>query len=323
MPRGRAIAAVVGAAALLSAGAAAQDYPSKPVRVLNGFPPGGATDVVGRVVAEHLTNALGKSFYLEAKPGAAGNIAGETLVASPADGHTLYLVAPAIITVNHDMYKSMSFDPATAFAPITLIARLPILLEVHTKHPAKTFKEFVDFAKSTTTPLNHGSPGIGTLPHLAAELFKTRIGFKSEHVPYRGTGPYAQGMIQKELDWSFDVPTTALTLSQGGHVRLLAITSEKRDSRFSGVPTLAELGLTDAVWVTWFALVAPAGTPQPIVELIANEVAKAYRNPEIAARLTAAGLEPAATTPAETARIFAADRARWSAVVRANNITAQ
>jgi tripartite-type tricarboxylate transporter receptor subunit TctC len=106
-------------------------------------------------------------------------------------------------------------------------------------------------------------------------------------------------------------------------VRLLAITSEKRDSRFSGVPTLAELGLTDAVWVTWFALVAPAGTPQPIVELIANEVAKAYRNPEIAARLTAAGLEPAATTPAETARIFAADRARWSAVVRANNITAQ
>ena len=306
---------------LAGVGAAhAQGYPTKPVKVLNGFPPGGATEVVGRVVTEHLTKALGQPFILEAKPGAAGNIAGDALVQAAPDGYTLYLVAPAVVAVNKAMYQNMPFDPATDFAPITLVSRLPIVLEVSTKHPFKTFQEFVAFAKSTSQPLNHGSPGIGSSPHLAAELLKMRLGFKSEHVPYRGTGPFSQGMMQKELDWSFDVPTTALSLSQGNFVRLVAITSERPDPRFPGVPTLESLGVQDGVWVAWFGLVARTGTPKPIIDLISREVANAYKNPEITARLSAVGLDPVATTPEETAKIFAADRARWSGVVRANNI---
>lgn len=317
--------AAAGLALCVFVGSAAQadTYPSRPVRVLNGFPPGGATDVVGRVLTDHLTQSLGKPFVFEPKPGAAGNIAGETLVAAPADGYTLYVVAPAVITVNPDMYKSMSFDPATAFAPITLLARLPILLEVSTKHPAKTFEEFIQFARTTSTPLNFGSAGIGSLMHLAGEIMKMRYGFKSEHVPYRGTGPFAQAMMQKELDWSFDVPTTAAQLSQGGHVRLVGITGDKRDARFPGVPTLIEQGFAEATWVTWFGLVTKAGVPKEIINLIASEVRKAYQNPDLAGRITAAGLEPVSTTPEETVRIFAADRARLSEVVRANNITAQ
>lgn len=300
--------------------AAAQSYPTKPVRVLNGFPAGGGVDVVGRVVNEHLSKALGQPFVLESKPGAAGNIAGDALMQAPADGYTLYLVAPAVTVVNHAMYKSMTFDPAKDFAPITLVARLPFLVEVSTKHPFTTFKDFIQFAKTTTTPLNHGSPGIGSAPHLAAELLKMRLGFKSEHVPYRGTAPFGQGMMQKELDWSFDVPSSALSLSQGGFVRLVAITSEKPEPRFAGVPTLGSLGVEDAVWVSWFALVAKTGTPKPIIDLISREVANAYKNPEIAGRLSALGMEPVATTPEETAKIFDADRKRWGAVVRANDI---
>jgi tripartite-type tricarboxylate transporter receptor subunit TctC len=312
---------VVAVALLTSvSAAAAQSWPTKPVKVLNGFPPGGGVDVVARVVTEHLSKVLGQPFVIESKPGAAGNIAGEALMQAPADGYTIYIVAPAVTVVNHAMYKDMPFDPAKDFAPISLVARLPFLIEVSTKHPFTTFNDFIAFAKTTSQPLNHGSPGIGSAPHLAAELLKMRLGFKSEHVPYRGTAPFNQGMMQKELDWSFDVPTSALSLSQGGFARLVAITAEKPEPKFPGVPTLESLGVPDAVWVSWFALVAKTGTPKPIVERISQEVAKAYQNPELAGRLVAVGLEPVATTPEQTAKIFDADRARWSAVVRANNI---
>jgi tripartite-type tricarboxylate transporter receptor subunit TctC len=317
------------AGALLAAGSGlagsawAQDYPTRPVRVLNGFPPGGATEAVGRVVMDHLTKAFGKPFYLEPKPGAAGNLAGELLANAPPDGHTLYLAAPAVVAVNPEMYKNMTFDPAKAFAPITLIARLPIFLEVSVKHPPTSYKEFIAFAKAAGGALNHGSPGVGTSMHLAAELLKSRVGFKSEHITYRGQSAFAQAMMQKELDWAFDVPVTAMNLAQNGHVRLLAVTGEKRDPRHPSVPTLTELGEADAIWLSWFALVAPAGTPKPILERIAVEVANGYRDPETAGRVTATGMEAFATTPEETARIFAADRARWGKVVRDNKIVAE
>ena len=313
------------AAALLAGGShvGADDYPTRPVRVLNGFPPGGATEAVGRVAMDHLTKAFGKPFYLEPKPGAAGNLAGELLANAPADGYTLYLAAPAVVAVNPEMYKTMTFDPAKAFAPITLIARLPIFLEVSVKHPAASYKEFIAFAKAAGGVLNHGSPGVGTSMHLAAELLKFRAGFKSEHITYRGQSAFAQAMMQKELDWAFDVPVTAMNLAQNGHVRLLAVTGERRDPRFPNVPTLTELGEADAIWLSWFALVAPAGTPKQILERISVEVANGYRDPETARRVTATGMEAFATTPEETARIFAADRARWGKVVRDNNIVAE
>jgi tripartite-type tricarboxylate transporter receptor subunit TctC len=298
---------------------AAQAYPSKPVRVLTGYPPGGPTDLIGRVITDHLTAALGQPFYVEGKPGAAGNVAGAILAASPPDGYTLYIVGLGLMAVNYDLYKNMSYDPATAFAPITLLVNLPIVLEVNSKIPVNNYQEFVAYAKSGVK-LAHGSPGIGTLPHLAAELFKSKIGFASDHVAYRGTGPFSTAIMSGEVQWSFDVTNTAITLLKNGFVKALAITSATRYPTFPDTPTVVEVGIPDFVSTTWFGLVAPAGTPRPIIDRLYNELARGFKNPELTARLSNAGLDPTTTTPEETAKIFATDRAKWGAVVRANNI---
>jgi tripartite-type tricarboxylate transporter receptor subunit TctC len=321
---GRLCAAVlIGALCTLDAGEApAQSYPSKPVRVLTGAPPGGPTELVGRVMNDHLSKAMGQQFYVEGKPGAAGNVAGEILANAPADGHTLYLAGMGVMAVNQALYPDMKFDAMKAFAPITVLVRAPVLLEVSAKLPPTNYKEFVEFVKTSRTPLNHGSAGVGTIPHLAAELFKSKIGFQSTHVPYRGIGPFAQAMQQGELQWSWDVPNTAMTLARNGAVRLLAVATARRLDQFPDVPTLAELGFGAADWSGWFGLVAPAGTPKEIIDRLSAEIASGFKQPDNVARLRNAGYEPATTTPEEMARIVAHDRALWTEVVRANNIKA-
>ena len=312
------------AVALAAAGTAAeaQSYPSKPVRMLTGYPPGGPTDLIGRVMTDYLTAKMGQPFYVEGKPGAAGNVAGEILSKSPPDGYTLYIVGLGNVAVNYDMYSNMTYDPIKAYAPISLLVQLPVVLEVNAKLPPSNYKEFLAYAKSGVK-LNHGSPGIGTLPHLAAELFRSRIGFQSAHIAYRGTGPFSTAMMQGEVQWAFDVPNTALTLSKNGFAKLLAVTSASRDPSFPDIPTLVELGLPDFVATTWFGLVAPAGTPKPIIDQLAAEVDRGLKTQEVADRLRKAGLDPAPTTPEQTAKIFAEDRVRWSKVVRDNHIKAE
>lgn len=310
------------AALVLAAGAHAQTYPSKPVRLLTGYPPGGPTDIIGHILAQYLSTTLGQSFYVEGKPGAAGVVAGGILANSPPDGNTLYIVGLGLIAVNADLYSDMPYDPAKAFAPITLLVNLPVVLEVNSKLPVKTYKDFVAYAK-TGAQLNHGSPGIGTVPHLAAELFKDRLGFQSAHVAYKGSGPFANGMMSGEVQWSFDVPNTAVTLLKGGYVKLLGVTSAERYPNFPDTPTFVELGMPDFVFTTWFALVAPAKTPQAIIDKLHDAIAKGWQDPKVVAPLRTAGLDPQTTTPAETAKIFAADRARWGAVVRTNHIKAE
>jgi tripartite-type tricarboxylate transporter receptor subunit TctC len=308
---------------LASAAASADGWPSRPVKMIIGYPPGGGTDLVGRLAADHLSKVFGQPFVVENKPGAAGNLAGEFVVNAPADGYTLSVVGQSIMTVNSILYKDLRFDPTNDFVPITLLVRLPVVLEVYKDTPAKTYAEFVDYVKKAGTSLNHGSPGIGTLPHLAGELFKQRIGFESVHVPYRGSPPFAQGMTQGELQWSFDVTNTALTLSQNKVVKLLAVSSAKRWPAFPDVPTFTELGVPNMEWSVWFGIVAPAKTPKPIIDKLSQETAKAWAVPENAQRLRNAGLEPFATTPEETAKIFKADRELWSKVVVENNIKAE
>jgi tripartite-type tricarboxylate transporter receptor subunit TctC len=319
----RSVAVCAVSAATLVGVAHADTYPSRPVRVLTGYPPGGPTELIGRVLTDHMSKVMGQSFYVEGKPGAAGNVAGEMLANSAPDGHTLGIVGLGIMTVNHVMYPDMKFDPLIAFAPITVLVRLPIILEASSKIPVNNYAEFVAYAKQPGRQFNHGSPGVGTLPHLAAELFRSKIGFPSTHVPYRGTGPFSQAMMQGELQWSWDVPHTAKTLSQNGSVKLLAVASPKREPGFPDVPTLKELGYGDTDWTTWFGLVAPAKTPKDIIDRLSNEIKKGFADPENAARLRNAGYEPATTTPAEMAAIIAKDRVIWAEVVRANNIKAE
>jgi tripartite-type tricarboxylate transporter receptor subunit TctC len=297
-----------------------QSYPSKPVRILTGFPPGGPTELIGRVVADHLTKAMGQPFYIEGKPGAAGNVAGEILASSPPDGHTLYLAGMGVMAVNHALYPDMKFDTMRDFAPVTVLVTVPLVLEVSTKLPVATYAEFVAYARQHGARMNYGSPGIGTLPHLAGELMKSKLGFQSTHVAYRGRGPVVQAIGQHELQWALDEPHTAGTLVKNGAVRVLAVAAKQRSEHFPDVPTLAEAGLTDSDWTPWFGLVAPRRTPKEIVDRLSAEVGRGFGLPENIQRLRNAGYQPATTTPEGMTEMILRERARWPEVVRANQI---
>jgi tripartite-type tricarboxylate transporter receptor subunit TctC len=314
---------IAAAAALCPAAVSAQAYPTKPVKILIGFPPGGPTDLIGRIVSDHFSKALGQPFVIESKPGASGVISGSATIAAPADGYTLNLTAPTMLVAAPAMYSNMAFDPAKAFVPITPLVKSTVVLEVAAHLPVNTYQEFLAYAKANSGKLNHGSPGIGTTPHLAAQLFLGRIGFESQHIAYRGTGPHMQGMMQKELQWSFDSPSGSVGLLKGGHVRLLAVAEDKRWPEFPDVPTLGELGMADAVWHSWFGLIAATGTPRPIIDLLAAEAAKAWQNPENVQRVRGIGFVPWTTTPEEMGKFIAAERERWTAVIKANNIRAE
>ncbi|MGE0747140.1 MAG: Bug family tripartite tricarboxylate transporter substrate binding protein [Rhodospirillales bacterium] len=317
------VALCAAAAALAPAAAAAQDYPNKPVKILIGFAPGGPTDLIGRIISDHMSKALGQPFVVEAKPGASGIVSGQATIAAPADGYTLNLTAPTMLVAAPAMYTNMAFDPAKVFVPITPLVKSTVVLEVGASLPPKTYQEFIPWAKANTGKLNHGSPGVGTTPHLAAQLFLGRIGFESQHIPYRGTGPHMQGMMQKEIQWSFNSPSGSVGLLRGGHVRLLAVAEDKRWPEFPDVPTLGELGMKDAVWHSWFGLIAATGTPKPIIDRLAAESAKAWEDPENVKRVRAIGFVPWTTSPEEMGKFVAAERERWTAVIKANNIKAE
>jgi tripartite-type tricarboxylate transporter receptor subunit TctC len=319
----RAAAAAASLALLAPADAAAQDYPTRPVRILIGFAPGGPTDILARLLADHLRTAMGQSFVVESKTGAAGIVAGQQLIAAPADGYTLYVVSFALISTAPALYSDMTYDPATAFAPISNLVLQPLALEVSPRLPIKTYQEFLAYAKANSGKLNHGSAGIGTQTHLVAELFRQRVGFQSEHIAYRGSGPYGQAMNQGELQWGFGSLNATLQFVQTGVVRVIAVSSKERWPSLPDVPTLTEQGLADAEWQNFFALVAAAGTPKAIIDRLYAEVARGWKAPQNAARLREIGFEPVTSTPEETTRYFAAERERWSAVVKANNIKAQ
>jgi len=317
-------ALIAAALALAVAGAAqAQGYPSKPVRLINGFQPGGPTDVIGRILADHMTRATGQQFIVEAKPGAAGNLAGEIVANSPPDGYTLLISASGLLVANHALYGNMSYDPAAALTPISILVRIPMPLDVGAKLPAASYADFIAYAKANPGKLNHGSPGIGSVPHLAAELLKKRVGFTSEHVPYRGSGPFMQGMMQGEVQWAFDSPNTALQMVRNGSIKAVAITGVRRDENFPDVPTLEELGMKDTDWTSFFALVGPAKLPKDIIDKLFAEVARGWNDPEVVQRLKNVGFNPSGVNPAESARLIARDSALWTQVVRDNNIKAE
>lgn len=319
----RAALAAVLLAVLASAPAAAQAWPTKPVRILIGFASGGPADTIGRLMGDHLAKAFGQPFVVEPKPGAGGVVAGQILATAPPDGHTLYLVAFGIIAVAKAMYADMTYDPATDFQPVTVLVDSPLLLEIAAKHPVRSYAELIPFLKANTGKLNYGSPGIATYPHLVAELFAKRNGFASQHIPYRGSAPFTQGMAQGEIDWAFDSSSTALQLLRSGHVRILATSTAQRLAAFPDVPTLTELGVPDAIWPSWYALVTVAGTPRPIVDKLQAEIKRGWEVPENAQRLRNVGFEPTSKTPDETAAFFKKERETWTPIVKELGIKPQ
>jgi tripartite-type tricarboxylate transporter receptor subunit TctC len=318
------VAALALAATLAAAqGASAQSWPTKPIRLIVGFASGGPTDTLARTVADNLTAVLPQPTVVENKPGAAGNLAAETAAKSPPDGHSLFLGAMGPFSVNQALYDKLGYDPYKDWLPITVVAKTPFLLSVNPAMPVKSIAEFIDHAKKNPGKINHSSPGVGTMPQLAAELFRMQAGFDSSNTQYRSSPLMLNAVIQGEVQWTVDVPLTSLPQYQTGKIRVLATTAPQRLPSLPDVPTLAELGFPDVIATGWFAVAAPAGTPAAIIDRLNAEIVAGLATEATKTRLAALGFDPAPMTPAQTAKFFADEGLRWTKVIQANNIRAE
>jgi len=318
----RAILVCMGLAA--STGVQAQlNYPSKPVRVVVPFPPGGATDIVAREISERLGTALGQTFIVENRPGASGNIGVEMVVRSPADGYTLVVGAPQTLTINPQLFRNMSFSPQKDLAPIVVVASVPNVLIVTPKLAAKTPQELVALARSQPGKLNYGSSSLGGTPHLSAELFKSLTESFIVHIPYRGSAPALQDLIGGQIDIMFDNLPAALPHIRSGRVRALAVTTLKRTPSAPELPTLDESGVKGFDSQGWFALLAPTGTPQPVLEKINAEVNRILATPEFRERLKKVGADPVGGSISDFRERLRSETERWGKVIKFANITAE
>jgi tripartite-type tricarboxylate transporter receptor subunit TctC len=310
------------ASAGLATPALGQAWPSRPVRIVVPFPPGGLVDVLARSVSQRLTERLGQPVVVENRAGAGGNIGADAVAKSAPDGHTLLASSLGPVAVNQYIYRSMPFDTQTAFAPIVLLASTPKVLCVGTGRPWQTVQQVVEAAKARPGVLTGGSAGPGTSLHLALELFKRATGTDIQHVPYRGAAMAITDLVAGQIDLVIDNLPNILGQITGGQVRPLAVATPQRLPQLPAVPTMGEAGI-DLVFGTAFGLVAPAGTPDPIIRRLAEEVGAALRDPAIGGRLAQQGAVLGGGSPEEFASLIAREKATLEPVIRAAGITAQ
>ncbi len=308
---------------LAQAQAGAAGYPTKPVKVVVTYTPGGANDVSARIYGQLLGERLHQPFVVENRPGASG-ITGTTFVAkSEADGYTLLLGAGGTMTINPGLFAKLSYDPLRDFVPVGLVARSPLMLVVPPTLPVRNVAELIAYAKARPEGVTFASPGAGTPLHLAGELFTRQAGIKALHVPYRGSSPALTDLMGGRVDLMFDVLGTSLPFVQGGKLRALAVTSAQRSSLLADVSTLQEEGLKDFDVSSWFALFAPAGTPRDVVELLNGEVVKAAATPEARQKLAALGMEPASSSSAELRQLVQTEQSKWKDLIRQAKINVE
>jgi tripartite-type tricarboxylate transporter receptor subunit TctC len=298
----------------------ADTYPSRPVRFVVGFPPGGANDILGRLVGAKLQERLGQTFVIENKPGANAIIATDFVAKSAPDGHTLLIGASGAMTFNPGLYSKLPYDPVKDFEPVTMIGSFPLVLTVSPTLGVSSVKELVALAKGKPGALNYGA---GSTPfQLAAELFKIQTGTDFKHVPYKGSAATVNGLLGNEVALTFVDSPPVVGQIRAGKLRGLAVTSPKRAAFMPDLPTVIEAGVPDFEVVLWTSLFAPAGTPAAIVRKLQAEIAKILQIPEIRERMTAIGIDPIGGTPEELAAQLGADLARWTKVARTAGIKA-
>lgn len=300
----------------------AQAYPSRLIRIIVPFPAGGLADTFARAVADEMGKSLGQNILIENRPGAGGNIGAAAVASAEPDGYTLMLSSAGILTTNEFLYESMPFDTAKAFAPITVLADMPMLLVVHPKLNVTTVSELLVLARSQPGTLNFGSAGVGTTGHLALARFGASQKIKVQHIPYRGAAPSVQDLVGGRLDGLFDNPPTVLSHIEAKAIRALAVTAPERLPQLPDVPTMAESGVNFEA-SSWFALIAPAGTPRPVIELLHAEAVKALGKPALQSRFSAQGARLVGNTPEMFAAQIASERELWGKVIRDANIRAQ
>ena len=300
----------------------AQTYPAKPVRIIAGFPPGGAADLLARVVADKLSAALGQSFVVENRPGAGGTIGADAVAKAAPDGYTLLLGVTASQTIAPSIYKSLPYDAARDFKPVALVATIPVTLVVHPSVPANTAREFVALAKAAPAPMQYASSGSGAIPHLAGELFQLSQGVKLQHVPYKGAPLAMSDLLAGRVQLMFDNLPTVLAHIRSGKLRALAVAGDKRARALPDLPTLAEAGVPGVEVGSWFGVLAPGGTPDAIVATLTREIGKAVAADDAKARMEAMGAEPAYLAPGDFARLMRADTEKWAKLVKATGAQA-
>ncbi len=291
----------------------AQNYPNKPVRWVVGYPPGGATDILARIIGNHLSEKLGQQFIIENKPGAGNNIATEYVINSPPDGYTVYLVNPAN-GINASLYKKLSFDFIRDMAPVGGLMRVPNVMTVNPNVPAKTVAEFIAHVKANPGKVNLASSGNGTSVHLSGELFMTMTGLKMTHVPYRGSAPALTDLLGGQVHVIFDNMPSVISHIKGGKLRALGVTTEARSDQLPDVPTVAET-VKGYEASAWFGMGAPAKTPPAILAVLNKAINEALADPKIKARLADLGGASMGGTPADFGKIVASETEKWKKVV--------
>jgi tripartite-type tricarboxylate transporter receptor subunit TctC len=311
------LAAGIAVAALAAQCAMAQNYPEKSIRLIVPYAPGGTTDILGRAIAQKLSQVFGQSVVADNRAGAGGNVGAEIAAKSPPDGYTLLLAPVSPMAINVSLYGSkLTFNPERDFTPLTLIAKVPLLLAVHPSVPAGSVKQFIALAKARPGKLTYGSSGNGSSNHLTGEMFKAAAGIDMVHIPYKGGAPAAIALMSGELDMAVLQVPSGGALVRSGRLRALAVSSPKRSPALPGVPTISESGLPGFEATSWYCIVAPAGVPKPIVTRLHTELVKILNSPEIRDRLIAEGADVETTTPEELMAYVRAEISKWAKAVK-------
>ena len=299
--------------------ASAQAWPAKPVRIVVGFPPGGAADQIARLVGQPLQEALGQPVVVENRTGAGGNVAGDAVAKSAPDGYTLLMSSGGMVSVNPHIYAKMSFDPAKDLTPVAAAARVSVYLVVKPEFPARSVQEFVTYAKANPGKLSYGSPGNGSSPHLAGEMMNSQAGMSTRHIPYRGAAPALQDLLGGQIDFLMD-PGIALPQVQAGKLKLLAVGGLNRSPLYPDVPTLDESGLKGFDADTLFGFYAPAATPKPVVDRLNTEINRILATKPVADRIAALGGATVPMTPTQFDAKARDDFQRFGAIVKERKI---
>jgi len=309
----------VALALILPAAAAAQEFPSRPIRFIVPYPPAGGTDIVARILAEPLGAALGQPIIVDNRGGAAGNVGTDIAAKSPADGYTV-LFTLSSHTINPKLYDKLPFDVEKDFAPVSLAAMIPQILVVNPGVPANNVKELIALAKAQPGKLNYASVGTGSPGHIAGELFKLRAGVDIVHVPYKGGGPAVTDTIGGQVQLLFVSMPAAWQFVKAGRLKAIAVTSAKRSATAPDVPTFVESGVPDFVVDSWYGALVPAKVPPAVVARLNAAFVKVLEMPQVKEKLMAQGAEAAPSTPAEFDRVIRDELAKWEYVIRAANI---
>ena len=313
--------ATLAAALLCLTGASYAQYPDKGVRLIVPYAPGGGTDLTGRLAAQRLTEALGKQFIVDNRTGGAGNIGTELVARATPDGYTL-LIASLSNSVNVSLFPKLPINPVTNFDPVSLMVTVPMMLVVHPSLPVKSIQDLVALAKSKPGQLNYSSGGMGTANHVAGELFNYLAQVQITHVPYKGGAPALSDVIAGQIHLIFGTMTMTRDFAKTGRLRALATTGTTRSAGAPELPTETEAGLKGYEMVAWYGMLAPVGTPKPVVSKLSEELARIVRIPEVRAALLAQGSEPAGSTPEDYAKFLRVEIDKWAKIAKASGMRA-